>query len=126
MKTPLFDSPTTTEKDHPIGGGKQRIYRFPNGYGASVVRFPLNPLNPFLKSFPVHTTYGSHTDNENEWELAVIKFKEKSNRGFKLWHNNPIIKNDIIGHLLQKDVEKLLKQIKALSKEKMALIQLKK
>ncbi len=56
----LFKDPYK-EQIHPIGRGIQKLYKFPNGYGASVVRFKRG-----------NDMYGSYTDNESEWELAVI------------------------------------------------------
>ena len=83
--------------------GFQKIYRFPNNYGASVVRFKM----------PVGGGYGSYTNDETEFELAVIKFEGKDNNDFKLTYETPITSN-VIGYLKEKDVEKILNKIKKL------------
>ena len=62
MKEKLFDSPIVN-RHHSIGNGIQKIYRFPNNFGASIVRFKMFGLSG----------YGSYTSNESEFELAVIK-----------------------------------------------------
>lgn len=48
-------------KPHTTGEGLHGLLFFPNGYGISVVRFKLS-----------HGRYGSYTDNENEWEVAIL------------------------------------------------------
>lgn len=57
--------------------GRQRIYRFPNGYGASVIDGTMAHLYPF------------HT------EIAVIKFMDKNSNKFKVVYDTPIT-NDVI------------------------------
>lgn len=89
------------EKKHPVGDGIQKIYRFPNGYGASVVRFKIGDR------------YGSYTNNEKEWELAVIEFNNEDKEEFSLTYDTPIT-NDVIGHLTDEEVIEKLKQIKEL------------
>ena len=98
--TPLFDTPIS-DKPHTSGTGLQKLYRFKNNYGASVVRF----------TSPIGGGYGSYTDNENEWELAVIKFSKKNKGSFELKYDTGIT-DDVIGHLKKKEVEKILEQIK--------------
>ncbi len=73
--------------------GEQRKYFFANGYGASVIRSPMS--------------YGS---NEGLWELAVLKGTEGN---FSLCYDTPIT-DDVIGHLTEKAVAKLLKKVEAL------------
>ena len=64
----------TIERPHPAGmGGTQKLYRFPNGYGASVVQFP-------------HSYgYGS-----GRWELAVLKITGEGEDEFKLTYETDI------------------------------------
>jgi hypothetical protein len=82
------------EKIHPTGmGGWQKIYRFDNGYGASVV------CTPF--------TYGG---DAGLMELAVIKF---AGDDWSLNYDTPIT-NDVTGWLDDNAVERLLEQIAAL------------
>ena len=76
--------------------GTQRVYRFPNGYGASVVRFRFS--------------YGA---DRGLWELAVLKFRDSD---WDLTYDTPIT-NDVIGHLSESDVESTLDQIAALESE---------
>lgn len=80
--------------DHPAGlGGQQIIMRFPNGYGASIVRGPF--------------TYGG---NEGKFELAVIKFAGK---GWSLDYDTPIT-DDVLGYLSPEEVLNTLSEIQAL------------
>ena len=109
----LFDHPSIS-KPHPTMKGIQKIYKFPNGYGASVVRFKL-PLMPEIFGGKTLREYGSYTSNEREWELAVIKFDKKGN--WELTYDTPIT-NDVIGHLKKNDVEKILQKIKNLTIKK--------
>ena len=75
-------------------GAVQKLYRFANGYGASVVK-------------------GEHTygGEEGLWELAVLKFKTDGD--FVLDYTTPITE-DVEGHLTDDAVEELLTKIEAL------------
>lgn len=75
-------------------GAVQKLYKFANGYGASVVK-------------------GEHTygGDEGLWELAVIKFKTDGE--FVLDYSTPITE-DVEGHLTDDAVEELLTKIEAL------------
>lgn len=75
-------------------GGEQRLYRFDNGYGASVVKFP-----------------GTLGFNHDLWELAVIFWY--NDEDYQLVYTTDIT-DDVIGHLSEKDVEDILKRIKEL------------
>lgn len=98
----LFDTPVF-ERLHPSGRGIQKIYRFKNGYGASVVRLDM----------PFGGGYASYTSNENEWELAVVKFTHKTKIHFDLDYNTGIT-SDVMGHLTKPEVEKVLQKIASL------------
>ena len=74
-----------------LNGGSQDIYRFDNGYGASVI-------NSFM-------SYGT--------ELAVIQFVGEDNDKFSLVYTTPVT-DDVIGHLTECELEEVLEQIKAL------------
>lgn len=89
----------TPIKDRQMNGGIQKIYRFPNGYGASVVRHQFS--------------YGA---DRGLWELGVIKFNGPEWSDFKLNYDTHIT-SDVLGHLSETDVIDMLKQIEAL-KEK--------
>ena len=75
-------------------GAVQKIYKFANNYGASVVK-------------------GEHTygGDEGLWELAVITFD--TNGGFNLCYTTTIT-SDVEGHLSDDEVEVLLAKIEAL------------
>ena len=74
-------------------GGTQTIYRFDNGYGASIIR------NEY--------SYGD--------ELAVTTYKNTNSdiNDFELCYNTPITR-DVLGHLTPSDIEVLLIKIAAL------------
>ena len=75
-------------------GAIQKLYRFPNNYGASVVK-------------------GEHTygGDEGLWELAVVTFQ--SDGKFNLCYGTPIT-SDVEGHLTDDAVEELLAKVEAL------------
>jgi hypothetical protein len=88
-------TPTLERKIHD-GRGTQRLYRFDNGYGASVVRSPYS--------------YGG---DQGLWELAVLTFNGGSIEDFDLSYSTPIT-HDVIGHLEDYEVDELLARIEAL------------
>lgn len=93
MKTP------TLERAHPAGmGGVQKIYRFTNNFGASVVRFPYS--------------YGW---SEGLWELAVLRWVNNSADilDFSLEYAT-YITDDVIGNLTEDEVDEILSRIEAL------------
>jgi len=99
------------ERPHPNSDGIQKIYRFENGYGASAVRFKLGSTGAFGR------TYGSYTDNENEWEVAVVWFENETIDSFSVQYGTPIT-SDVIGHVKDgEELEILLLRISELSKE---------
>ena len=82
----------TLERAHPLGmGGFQKLYRFENGYGASLVQFP--------------GSYGL--------EMAVLKFTGEDTEDFHLCYDTPIT-DDVIGHMHDAQIEDTLDAIKAL------------
>lgn len=72
----------------------QYLYKFENGYGASVVKG--------------NGTYGFDADM---WELAVIKWD--SDNKWDITYDTPIT-YDVLGYLTVEDVLELLKRIKNL------------
>jgi hypothetical protein len=87
----------TIERNHQLGmGGKQKLYRFANGYGASVVRFP--------------HSYGWE---DGLWELAVLRFTGPKIDDFYLVYDTPIT-DDVLGYLSEQDVDDTLAGIEAL------------
>lgn len=89
----FHDHVSIRSRDRSIPGdcnGSQRIYAFPNGYGASVVSHMYS--------------YGG---KEGLYELAVIRDGE-------IVYNTPIT-NDVIGWLTAEEVDEILGRIKNLS-----------
>lgn len=87
-----------TERPHTLGG-VQRLYKFENSYGASVVRTPYS--------------YGG---DRGLWELAVIKY-ENGGDSWHLCYDTPIT-NDVLGHLSEAEVGEFVEKIKQLEKPK--------
>jgi hypothetical protein len=83
---------TQNSKSHSMG--TQKLYSFPNGYGASVVKHEYS--------------YGG---DKGFWELAVIN--NISEDGFDICYDTPIT-NDVIGHLNDPEVDRLLYLIRDL------------
>ena len=73
-------------------GGVQKLYRFENGYGASVIKH-----------------MGSYGHEDGLWELAVIKWKEGTDE-FALCYDTTIT-SDVVGYLTDDGVEKILLEI---------------
>jgi len=85
------------ERPHPSGmGGIQKIYRFQNGYGASVIQFPF-----------------SRGKELNLYELAVIKFNPELPEDWGIVYDTPIT-DDVIGYLSDLEVDELLNKISLL------------
>ena len=81
-------------RQHPTDpNGVQYVFKFQNGYGASVVRF--------------RYSYGRERDL---WELAVIKFNGDD---WQLTYDTPIT-SDVVGYLNDAGVAELLNDINAL------------
>lgn len=81
---------------HPAGlGGTQTVYKFDNGYGASVITGGL-----------------FYTDDKHPYELAVLKFDETDD-DYEIDYTTPIT-SDVIGHLNGDKLYDVLTQIKAL------------
>ena len=80
----------TPSQEHEIFGGIQRVYRFENNYGASVI---------------CHE--GSYSSYGHKWELAVLY-------GDDITYDTPIT-SDVIGHLSDQQVQKILTKIDQLS-----------
>ena len=74
-----------------LHGGIQRLYRFDNGYGASVIQHK--------------NSYGS---DQGLWELALIKFEDYNT--YKLVYDTETF-CDVIGHLEESEIEPLLVRI---------------
>lgn len=79
-------------EQHERNRGVQKIYKFPNGYGASVI------CNPY--------SYGG---DMGLWEIAVL------DKNGHITYKTPIT-DDVIGHLNDNDVIEVLNKIKELEK----------
>lgn len=88
----LLDSIHTPYDERPLLGGVQKLYRFDNGYGASVVRHD-----------------GSYGHTEGLWELAVTHEDE-------LCYETSIT-DDVLGWLTDEQVEETLSEIARLPKK---------
>jgi len=60
---------------HPSLGGEQRIYRFANGYGLSVINSPMAHAYPFA------------------WEIAVLKGVKKNGSFEGLTYETPLTRD---------------------------------
>lgn len=83
----------TPHIERQLNGGIQKVYRFENGFGASVVQHQFS--------------YGG---DRGQWELGVIKFVGDD------WGLNyeTEITDDVLGYLEWREVEELLDRINAL------------
>ena len=77
------------ESNDNVNGGIQKVYKFPNGYGDSVIKGPY--------------TYGG---KKGLWEVAVLK-------GEELCYDTDIT-SDVIGHLNDPEMDAILRQIERL------------
>jgi hypothetical protein len=79
------------------GATLQEIYRFPNGYGASVISGSIY----------------AHGGSAGLCELAVVKYNDddpEDPNSFDLCYDTPIA-GDVVGHLTRNEVRKYLKRI---------------
>lgn len=74
--------------------GVQKVYRFANGFGASVVQGPFS--------------YGG---KDGLWELGVIRFEDEAN--WDLTYDTPIT-SDVIGYQTGEEIGELLARIESL------------
>lgn len=81
--------------------GIHYIFRFNNGFGASVVK-----------------CFGSKGYEQDLWELGVILFEEENKKAtdeYMLWYPYTILKgNDVLGSLNDTQVREILQKIKDL------------
>ena len=75
----------------PLEGGVQYVFRFPNGYGASVIKF-----------------FGSYGYEDDLWELALLK--ETPEGKWELEYTE-LVGFDVLGHLTDEKVNEYLKRI---------------
>lgn len=85
-------------KKGPLHNGVQYLFKFDNGYGASVVKH-----------------FGSYGFDEDLWELAVVKYRNPDIIDkFDLVYYTDIT-DDVEGYLIDEDVVSLLSQIRDLA-----------
>jgi hypothetical protein len=89
--------------ERPLNDGIQKVYKFSNGYGASVVRHSFS--------------YGRE---QGLWELAVIKFDNEDKWG--ITYQTPIT-DDVIGHLTDEDVIDTLTKVSKLPTPALAAVE---
>ncbi len=112
-------------KPHTTGEGLAGKLFFKNGYGVSVVRFKMPFAGNVLEDATlkmskifsdnkatIDNEYGSYTNSESEWELAVLKGKEGD---WEIDYNTPIT-SDVIGHLKDDGVTEIMKKVQQLPK----------
>jgi hypothetical protein len=83
-------------------GDFQLVYRFRNGYGASVIR------------------NGSSYTSEREYELAVLRFNSEAEGDWDICYETHIT-NDVLGHLEPCHVRSVLDQVGDLPPDAKAL-----
>jgi hypothetical protein len=93
----MMDKYMIVDREMESTDNAQLIFRFPNDYGASVVRGPY--------------TYGGP---EGLFELAVIKFTGPGDYDWSLNYETPVT-DDVIGRLEEAEVREILVKIKELS-----------
>jgi len=79
-----------------LNGGVQKLYKFDNGYGASVVRHEF-----------------SYGHERRLWELVVTNFNVKDDGNWVFDYDTPIT-NNVLGYLSDEDVNRTLKNISEL------------
>lgn len=77
--------------------GVQKVYKFENGYGASVVRHSFS--------------YGG---SSGMWEMALITFEEQKELEWEIEYREDFADGDVAGYLNDKDVLELLNWIRSL------------
>jgi hypothetical protein len=83
-----------TENKRHVAGGDHFLIRFPNGYGASIIRTPYS--------------YGG---SEGFWELMVAEWN--GNHGFDQGFKSPVGEDEPYGWLEDHEVVEMLRQIYA-------------
>lgn len=77
--------------------GTQTVYRFPNGYGASVI-----------------TGQFTYTDTERPFEVGVLRFDNPKSKRWEITYDTPLT-DDTLGYQTLQGVYEILQQIKDLS-----------
>lgn len=88
-----FDKYLEVERRIHDGKTIQKVYRFPNGYGASVVQGPYS--------------YGGAA---GQWEIAMVKYYSPEKLHFDLSYDDGEFE-DVIGYLADNEVDRFLQYI---------------
>lgn len=104
---PVIERSHPAADEIPTGMGIQKVFRFENDYGASVVCFTMGTIRG--------ESVGSYGVRAGLWELAVVKFNSEDNDDFNVDLSTPIT-NDVRGWLTDDEVNEILAQIEALPK----------
>jgi len=118
----LFDNPvidrqwplSMTEEEMKQAGigfaGDQRVYRFPNGFGASLVQICILRTNP--DEIMPYTGIHPVTD-EHLWEIGVVQFNSDDDTDFTITFDTTVT-DDVIRFVTTSRAELLLQEIKEL------------
>lgn len=122
MQKKLFDNPTIdrqwpwsmSEEDIMHCGfgltGDQRIYRFPNGFGASLIKICVVHAN---KNEVMPYTGLHHETDEPLWELSVVYFNSDDDADYAITFETPV-SDDVIQCVTDSRAELILRRIKEL------------
>lgn len=99
-------------KPHQVADGLIGRMEFDNNYGVSVVRFKMPNTNNMddmiIGICNPGSEYGSYTDNETEWEVAILK------NGSICYDTH--ITDDVIGHCSEDRVTEIMQKVQELEK----------
>lgn len=96
----LFGIRPLVARRHGTFDGVQYVYKFDNGFGASVVKFSTQ-----------YGVGGSYGYENGYWELAVVIFDGEDDDDFTLTYDTPIT-DDVLGDLTEEQVSEVLNNIK--------------
>jgi len=123
MPEDLFDNPvvdrqwplSTSQAEMKLMGfgfsGDQRIYRFPNGFGASLVQICV--IRKYANDVQVYTGIHPVTD-ERLWEMGIVRFNSDDDMDFTLTFDT-LVADDVIRFITDSRAELILRKIKELS-----------
>ena len=123
MPENLFDNPvvdrqwplSTSQAEMKLMGfgfsGDQRIYRFPNGFGASLVQICV--IRKYDNDVQVYTGIHPVTD-ERLWEIFFVSFNSYDDIDFTLTFGTSVA-DDVIRFITDSRAELILRKIKELS-----------
>ena len=123
MPETLFDNPvvdrqwplSTSEAEMRLMGfryaGDQKIYRFSNGFGASLIQICI--ILADKDDVDIYTGIHSVT-GERLWEVGVLHFNSEDDTDFTLTFETSVA-DDVIRYVTDSRAELILRQIKELS-----------